>query len=202
PNAADGTEITLPVDFRRQQLATDKTKWDISQHRTAPKILVLNVQIGSGLRLGLGRLRLRSLLPTIKSAHAESSLERLRYMFCSIPIVKSVSKLDEYVQNPTGKIWKGDVNNISSRLWIYAQFEEVVLPAICYIMDTKARISDADRGDPIKVSRAISSWNEPYENGTSPFEWNSSAPIFDEYLGNNGEVRYGQSWVFSALTVT
>ncbi|XP_040568202.1 hemocyte protein-glutamine gamma-glutamyltransferase [Lepeophtheirus salmonis] len=223
PNHADGTKVTLTVNFHNQQLSQDKTKWDISQHRTAPKIIVLNVQIGSEAPVGAWKVE-------VETSFVDDKISPRRIKAADTPLyilfnpysrddqvyMQSEAKLEEYIQNPTGKIWKGDVKNISGRQWIYGQFDEIVLPAICYIMDTKGQISDSDRGDPVKVSRTISSvvnsednngilrgkWFEPYDDGTSPWDWNSSAPIFEEYVRNNGEVKYGQSWVFSALTVT
>ena len=46
-------------------------------------------------------------------------------------------------------------------------------------------------------------WAEPYDGGTSPWDWTGSVKIIEEYMDNNGRpVKYGQCWVFSAVTVT
>ena len=76
-----------------------------------------------------------------------------------------------------------------------------------------------DRGNPVKVCRAVSAlvnsaggdggviegrWSEPYPRGTSPWDWNGSVAILKEYMEGEGRqpVRYGQCWVFSAVVVT
>ncbi len=47
-------------------------------------------------------------------------------------------------------------------------------------------------------------WKEPYNDGTSPWDWNGSVKILEEYMASAGNepVKYGQCWVFSAVTVT
>ena len=47
-------------------------------------------------------------------------------------------------------------------------------------------------------------WQKPYDDGTAPWEWTGSVKILEEYMENQGRkpVKYGQCWVFSALTVT
>ena len=50
----------------------------------------------------------------------------------------------------------------------------------------------------------IGKWSEPYDHdGTAPWEWSGTAPILEQYMSGRGKpVRYGQCWVFSAITVT
>ena len=47
-------------------------------------------------------------------------------------------------------------------------------------------------------------WSKPYDDGTAPWEWTGSPKIIEEYMENKGRkpVKYGQCWVFSAVTVT
>ena len=47
-------------------------------------------------------------------------------------------------------------------------------------------------------------WDGNYSDGTPPFEWTGSVAILEEYMKNGGQtpVKYGQCWVFSALTTT
>ena len=47
-------------------------------------------------------------------------------------------------------------------------------------------------------------WSEPYDDGTAPWEWTGSPKIIEEYMEKKGRrpVKYGQCWVFSAVTVT
>lgn len=66
-------------------------------------------------------------------------------------------------------------------------------------------------------------WSAPYNHGTAPWDWNNSAKIIEQYMKsvkhsnfskmtflkacsifsqNGSPVKYGQCWVFSAVTVT
>lgn len=66
------------------------------------------------------------------------------------------SGADEYLFNEVGKIYHGSHNKVKGRPWIYGQLRDSVLPAVCYVMDRIASLRDAQRGDPVKVVRAIS----------------------------------------------
>ena len=61
----------------------------------------------------------------------------------------------EYVENDVGKVWNGTYKNYFGRPWNFGQFEDSVLPACCFILD-KSRLKPAERGNPVKVCRAIS----------------------------------------------
>ena len=79
-----------------------------------------------------------------------------------------------------------------------------------------AKIGDAERGDPVRVTRAISAvvnsvnedgvlmgrWDGKYDDGTKPFEWTGSAPILEEYAETMRPVKYGQCWVFAGVVAT
>ena len=61
----------------------------------------------------------------------------------------------EYVQNDVGKVWMGTYDNYFGRPWIFGQFEDCVLPACCFILDN-SRLKPAERGNPVRVARAVS----------------------------------------------
>lgn len=61
----------------------------------------------------------------------------------------------EYVLNPTGKIWCGTFRQPRGKPWIFGQFDDVVLPAAVFLLE-KSNLSHSDRGSPILVARAIS----------------------------------------------
>ena len=52
-------------------------------------------------------------------------------------------------------MWTGTYNNYSGRPWYFGQFDDAVLPACCFILQN-SRLKGAERGNPVKVSRAIS----------------------------------------------
>ncbi|XP_012257376.2 hemocyte protein-glutamine gamma-glutamyltransferase-like [Athalia rosae] len=123
--------------------------------------------------------------------------------------------LDEYVNNDTGKIWVGALGSCKGREWIFGQFDDCVLPA-CQLLLERSGIIAASRGDPIKMSRAISRivnanddrgvlagrWDGEYSDGTSPSAWTGSVPILEEFLKTGDSVQWGQCWVFAGVLTT
>lgn len=63
--------------------------------------------------------------------------------------------LDEYILNDVGKIWVGPYGSSRGREWIFGQFDASVLPA-CMMLLERSGIKTLARGDPIKMTRAIS----------------------------------------------
>ena len=118
---------------------------------------------------------------------------------------------EEFVMTDVGKVYGGSHNNIQGRPWVFGQFRDAVLPAVCHLLDNISKLRDSERGDPVKVCRAISAvvnsnddrgllqgrWDGFYTDGTPPFEWTGSVPILEEYMKNGGRspVKYGQCWV-------
>lgn len=62
----------------------------------------------------------------------------------------------EYVLNEQGKIWCGTWRQPKGRKWIYGQFDDCVLPACMYLLE-RSGLEHSERGNPIRVCRAISS---------------------------------------------
>ncbi|XP_012281740.1 hemocyte protein-glutamine gamma-glutamyltransferase [Orussus abietinus] len=120
--------------------------------------------------------------------------------------------LDEYVLNDVGKIWIGPMGSSRGREWVFGQFDACVLPA-CQLLLERSGIKAASRGDPIKMTRAISRivnsnddqgvvtgrWDGNYEDGTAPAAWTGSVPILEQFLETGEEVKYGQCWVFAGV---
>ena len=59
-------------------------------------------------------------------------------------------ELEEYIQNDIGKIFVGNHRQIRSRPWVFGQFEDAVLPAAIFVLDSSS-LSPVERGNPIKV---------------------------------------------------
>ena len=45
-------------------------------------------------------------------------------------------------------------------------------------------------------------WSGDYGDGASPGSWSGSVKILKQYLETGEPVKYGQCWVFSAVTTT
>ncbi|XP_040272861.1 protein-glutamine gamma-glutamyltransferase K [Bufo bufo] len=121
----------------------------------------------------------------------------------------------EYVLNEIGRIYYGTEHQIGERSWNYGQFDKGVLQAVLYILD-RGGISPASRCDPITVTRVISamvnsmddngvvagSWSGEYADGVNPVAWVGSVDILLRYHQTGTPVKYGQCWVFAAVTTT
>lgn len=120
---------------------------------------------------------------------------------------------NEYVMNESGRVYVGGGYG---RWWIFGQFEKVCLEAALYLLDISYLNTEA-HGNVVQVSRALSAmvnsndqdkgvlmgnWSGNYTGGTSPSKWNSSPNILSRYMKQKRAVRYGQCWVFSAVTTT
>ncbi|XP_078055428.1 coagulation factor XIII A chain-like [Mustelus asterias] len=122
---------------------------------------------------------------------------------------------EEYVLNDFGRVYYGKFAEVTSRAWMFGQFERGVLDSCIYILD-RARMPLQTRGCPIKVSRVASAminakddggvlvgcWDGQYTGGVAPTAWNSSVEILLQYSQTHQPVCYGQCWVFAAVLNT
>lgn len=65
-------------------------------------------------------------------------------------------ELAEYVMADTGLIWRGSYNRLRPCVWKYAQFEQDILDCALYLVAKVGGVRVVDRGDPVKIARAIS----------------------------------------------
>ncbi|XP_067649518.1 annulin-like [Haliotis asinina] len=122
---------------------------------------------------------------------------------------------EEYVLNETGRIYCGTSRNISSKPWMFGQFQGKVLDCSMYLLD-ESGMSWGVRGNPIPIARKITAavnapddygvlvgnWSGDYEGGTSPLQWTGSVKILEQYFETKEPVMFGQCWVFSGVTTT
>lgn len=48
----------------------------------------------------------------------------------------------------------------------------------------------------------VGNWSGKYDDGVSPYAWNGSSSILEEFLKKRKGVKYGQCWTFSAIATT
>lgn len=48
----------------------------------------------------------------------------------------------------------------------------------------------------------VGNWSGKYDDGISPYAWNGSSSILEEFLKKRKGVKYGQCWTFSAIATT
>lgn len=115
---------------------------------------------------------------------------------------------EEFVMNDVGKIYGGSHNHIQGRPWVFGQFRDSILPAVCHILDKFSGLKDSERGDCVKVCRAISAvvnsndekgvlmgrWDGNYSDGIQPFQWTGSVKILEEFVKTGKPVKYGKTF--------
>lgn len=123
---------------------------------------------------------------------------------------------EEYVLNDTTLIYRGSYNRIRPCVWKLGQFERNVLECALYLIAEVSKVKPGQRGDPVKVSRAISAavnspddsgcvlgnWSEDFSGGTAPTKWAGSVDIMQKYWEKKRPVKYGQCWVFGGVLST
>lgn len=129
----------------------------------------------------------------------------------------SASERQEYVLNDIGKVYLGSSYWFSGKEWVFGQFHKSVLPAVKLLLQNIPMVNRTILSDPVLLSRAISAgvnandgfgvlvgnWGSSYFGGTPPGDWASSVDILEQYYTSGGSpVRYGQCWVFAAVTTT
>uniref|UniRef100_A0A8C6WHX8 protein-glutamine gamma-glutamyltransferase n=1 Tax=Neogobius melanostomus TaxID=47308 RepID=A0A8C6WHX8_9GOBI len=132
--------------------------------------------------------------------------------------MENEEKIQEYVLNERGVIFKGSGNYISPMFWDYGQDDMVEIAlTLLYVSPehlTNPMKDEAARYNPIYVSRIISrminsdedrgvlkgQWEGPYIGGMSPTHWSGSYPILKRWY-NIGchPVKFGQCWVFAGV---
>ncbi|KAM7390022.1 hypothetical protein PAMA_008271 [Pampus argenteus] len=118
----------------------------------------------------------------------------------------------EYVLNDYGVIFQGSVGSMTSRGWMFGHFEQGVLDACIYILDS-SQMPIYNRGNIIKVVRKGSSminsqddngvlvgnWSDDYSMGVSPTMWTGSVKILLQYANTGVPICFAQCWVFAGV---
>uniref|UniRef100_A0A8C9XEY9 Transglutaminase-like domain-containing protein n=1 Tax=Sander lucioperca TaxID=283035 RepID=A0A8C9XEY9_SANLU len=119
---------------------------------------------------------------------------------------------NEYVLNDYGVMYQGSFEAVTTRDWVYGQFERGVLDACIYILDV-SKMPINDRGNIIKVIRmgsaminaqddngvCVGNWSDDYSMGRSPTSWTGSVQILRQYAKTGVPVGYAQCWVFAGV---
>ncbi|CAL4062405.1 unnamed protein product [Meganyctiphanes norvegica] len=220
PSRRKGTLIQLHVV--NDNFTQDHDEWDaMIDQETALDKLVIQVRAPSDVPVGLWRLQVRSELSDTREFHESEETESYIIFnpWCKDDTVymSAEDKLDEYILNDDGKVFAGGSAKYPvADPWAYGQFDDDVLPIAVHILDF-ARFSSTGRGSAVQVVRAISAgvnhqdddgilvgnWTDDFSKGVEPWVWTGSVRILEEYRNSGYQpVKYGQCWVFSALTVT
>lgn len=122
----------------------------------------------------------------------------------------------EYVMHDTTLIWRGSYNRLRPSVWKLGQFERHVLECSIKLIGTVGRVPPAYRGDPVRVSRALSAavnsvdddgvilgnWTEDFSGGIAPTKWIGSTEIIQQFYKTQKSVKFGQCWNFAGVLTT
>lgn len=221
-----GTLIYTPLSKNLNSSSTwnqavDPLKWaaQITQIRSSQ--LEARIWIPANCSIGIWRLKLSCKLVNSRELQTFSVRESLVVLFNAWSKDDTVylhreDARQEYVLNEIGKVYMGSYQRPTGTRWQYGQFSEYVLPGMLMLLE-RTRLDVTQRGDVVKISRAISAtmnshddmgllvgnWSGNYNDGVSPWSWSNSATIFERYVKSNGRpVKFGQCWVFGGLTTT
>lgn len=92
--------------------------------------------------------------------HGHWSHSNLRLIFFGTDdsvYLEDDTQREEYIENDKGKVYVGQYRKPRGRSWAFGQFDDVVLPAAVYLLETRvSNVLHSERGNPVKVVRAIS----------------------------------------------
>jgi len=217
--------IALDTDFQRIPY-----QWDARVTKQDDTKLNIEVNIPASCPVGLWRCVIETsshLAPPCRLQYR--CPEELFVIFnpfeAEDPVyMENVEQRYEYVINNSGKVYTGSFRNVRGRPWIYGQFDDCVLPAACVLLEMSG-LPHNERGNPVKVTRALSSmirasnhgrknngleymasgliearFEEDFCGGHNPHLWTGSVQIIEEFLRRGATpIKYGQCWVMAAL---
>ncbi|XP_072366123.1 coagulation factor XIII A chain-like [Scyliorhinus torazame] len=212
PDITKGTYIPIYI---QEQL--EKGKWGAKVESTQNNVVCLSVLSSPHSIIGRFRMYVAVMTPYGIRRSARDNDTDIYVLFnpwCEEDTVylHNAAEKEEYVLNDIGRIYYGRFTEVTSRAWIFGQFERDILDSCIYILD-RARMPLQTRGCPIKVCRVASAminakddggvlvgcWDGQYSDGVAPTAWNSSVEILLQYCQTHLPVCYGQCWVFAAV---
>lgn len=143
-------------------LAHDMDRWDISIQRQDGNTITFQVHVPATAPVGVWNCWVQTNRFGQRDNRHDYKCDEDIYMLFNPwcredPVyMDNESSRKEYVLNEQGKIWCGTWRQPKGRKWIYGQFDDVVLPACMYLLE-RSGLEHSERGNPIRVCRAISS---------------------------------------------
>ncbi|KAK7067664.1 hypothetical protein SK128_006967 [Halocaridina rubra] len=229
PSVPKRTRVVLPVTIQKD-FTKGPQKWDVRIHSQDSNTLTLQIHIPATCQVGLWRCVIETSTRNYPRARTQYRAPEDVFIifnpFCrdDAVYIENDAQRSEYVMNDSGKVYLGGSRYAHGRPWVYGQFDDCVLPAACVLLEM-ARLSHTERGNPIKVTRAICAmikasrnhcrnyedtdgvleprYEEDYRGGQNPHLWTGSVRIIEEFLYQGATpVKYGHCWVMAALMTT
>lgn len=142
-------------------LAHDMDRWDISVQRQDGNTITFQVHVPATAPVGVWNCWVQTNRYGQRDNRQDYKCDEDIYILFNPWCREDTVFMDnepfrkEYVLNEQGKIWCGTWRQPKGRKWIYGQFDDVVLPACMYMLE-RSGLEHSERGNPIRVSRAIS----------------------------------------------
>lgn len=229
PSVPKRTRVVLPVTIQKE-FTKGPQKWDVRIHAQDSRNLTLQIHIPATCPVGVWRC-------VVETATRNYPKSRTQYRapedifiifnpFCRDDAVymENDAQRSEYIMNDSGKVYMGGSKHTHGRPWVYGQFDDCVLPAACVLLEM-SRLTHAERGNPVKVSKAICAmirasrnhrrdyedsdgiiepyYEDDYRGGQNPHLWTGSVKIIEEFLYQGATpVKYAHCWVMAALMTT
>lgn len=219
---AQGTMVLVPIEYEsnsvmpsegwKAKFLTENENWMTVEVQSAANSIVGEwiLEVDSKLNPGFGEETLRYTV--------NDTIFILFNPWCKEDQVflEDAEQRKEFILNDTGLIWRGTYNSLKPSAWSYAQFEERILEASCYLLKHGGILNVVSRSDPIKVSRHISAivnspdeggvvegkWMGSFSGGQHPTSWTGSKAILQKFYKSKRPVKYGQCWVFAGICTT
>ncbi|XP_050530109.1 hemocyte protein-glutamine gamma-glutamyltransferase-like [Daktulosphaira vitifoliae] len=217
PSPSKGTSAAIIIN-KKENLPDDK--WDARFSNISGSTVIVQVQIPSYAPVSVWKIYLHTAVRNSSGVNQHEIESPIYILFNpwsknDLVYMSHEEQIEEYVLNDNGKVWQGTLKEPKGHQWFFGQYEPAVLPSVMILLD-RAFIPHSERGNPVKLCRSISAitnnvddngliegkWDGSFDDGTSPFAWISSAPIFEEFYNTQQPVKYGQCWVFSGVIVT
>ncbi|XP_051985246.1 protein-glutamine gamma-glutamyltransferase K-like [Xyrauchen texanus] len=216
PMVSKGTHVIIPLVEELQDEC-----WEAKIVEQNINRIKLSINSHAAAVIGKYKLTITTLIPKTGERNTydpEKDIYMLFNPWCEEDTVymEGEKELKEYVLNDTGRVYYGTEKQIGARTWNFGQFDEGILDACLFVLDN-SEVPPSGRGDPVNVVRVISAminspddrgvlegnWTGNYVGGTPPTAWSGSVEILKKYHQEGGTpVKYGQCWVFSAITTT
>lgn len=142
-------------------LAHEMDRWEISIQRQDANTVTFQVHIPASAQVGQWHCWVQTNRQGQRDNRYDYKCEEDIYVLFNPwcredPVYMDNEALrKEYIMNDTGKVWCGSYRQPKGRRWIYGQYDDVILPAIMYLLE-RSGISHPDRGSPVQMVRAIS----------------------------------------------
>lgn len=238
PSLGHGSLIGCPLRLNSYELG-EPLEWGSAIESINGDVLTVLIKPAATAAIGEWRVDVDTQLVSgegMKSFKYPSTFYVLFNPWCQDDQVYMADRdqLEEYVMSDTTLVWRGSYNRLRPSIWKLGQYEKNVLdcslllisaigkviyflyPFMHEIYTIRLQVNPSNRGDPVKISRALSAavnspdddgailgnWSEDFSGGTPPTKWVGSVAILQEYYRKRKPVKYGQCWVFSGVLTT